>query len=183
MVRVTVVFSGHSHADVWSHLHSNQNGEEEAAFLFADVETVARCVTFHVRDWYRVAPSDFEARGIHGLELTDDCRTSLIKRAHDEQRSLIECHSHPGPRLAAFSPFDVNAFAEFVPHIRWRLKKRPYAAIVVADTSFDAVAWIDNDVLAPREVSAVTAGDQIFYPTGKTIRAWREVGRGYTIRS
>jgi hypothetical protein len=31
-----------------------------------------------------------------------------------------------------------------VPHLWWRLKARPYAAIVVGGEAFDGFAWIDS---------------------------------------
>jgi hypothetical protein len=165
---------------VWTHLRSNRE-DEEAAFLFADVQTTPRGTVFHVRGWYRVEPHDFAARGIEGIELTDACRAALMKRAHDERRALLECHSHPGPRQAMFSLFDFDGFDEFVPHVRWRLKGRPYVAFVVADTTFDALAWIEPGVTSPVAVDAITDGDQLSYPTRRSLTRWKEVHHGQAV--
>jgi len=179
--RITLAFSGDIQSAVWQHLRSNPDGEEEAAFLFADAETTPRGITLHVRSWYPVKPEDFEARGWEGIVLSDACRAAMFKRAHDEGRCLIECHSHPGPRPAVFSPYDFEGFVEFVPHVRWRLKGRPYAAVVVADTTFDALAWIDADSETPLAVDAVTAGSEILYPTRKSFTRWQEAHHGKSV--
>jgi hypothetical protein len=174
---VSIAVPGQIQSDVWNHLRSNQDAEE-AAFLFADVEEAPRGATFHVRSWYQVVPSDFEERGAAGIVLTDQCRAWLMKRAHDERRSLIECHSHPGPRVAVFSLYDFEGFTEFVPHVRWRLKGRPYAALVVADTSFDGLAWIAPHNPQPAAVDVLTTPGEIFYPTRRSIALWQEAHRG-----
>jgi hypothetical protein len=174
MSHVTLSFTGALQMDVWRHLRSNAD-DEEAAFLFADVESTSRGTTFHVRGWYRVEPEDFDERGMHGIELTDACRAAIVKRAHDEGQSLIECHSHPGAMAATFSLYDFEGFTEFVPHVRWRLKERPYAAVVVAATTFDALAWIDPRTTAPSAVDAVTTDDRILFPTRRSVARWREM--------
>ena len=53
--------------------------------------------------------------------------------------ALAELHSHPSLRLAAFSLSDRIGLKETVPHMRWRLKKHPYLAIVVAPSWFNAL--------------------------------------------
>jgi hypothetical protein len=181
MRHVTIAFPPGLQERVWGHLRSNQDGDEEAAFLFADIETTPRGVIFHVHDWYKVEPTDYASRGFDGIELTDSCRGQILKRAHDEGRSLLECHSHPGWRQAVFSRFDFEGFEEFVPHVRWRLKGRPYAAVVVADTSFDALAWVDPDITDPVAVDAVAAGIQLSYPTRHSLTRWKEVHRGKSL--
>jgi len=65
-------------------------------------------------------------------------------RAHQLGCCLIEWHSHCGSWPAEFSLSDRMGLKEFVPHVRWRLDSRPYAAIVVANGSFDALAWTDD---------------------------------------
>ena len=64
--RVTIAFPEDMQADIWAHLRSNDQ-DEEAAFLFVEPEVTAKGLTFYVRGWYRVAPEDFEARGIEGI--------------------------------------------------------------------------------------------------------------------
>jgi len=125
--------------------------DEEAAFLFAEPEFTAKGITLHVRGSYLVPSQDFE------------------------------CHAHPGWRPAVFSIYDFEGFSEFVPHVRWRLQDRPYAAIVVAGTTFDALAWIEPGNPTPVAVDAVTSASEILYPTRQSLVRWQEVTRGRTV--
>jgi hypothetical protein len=54
----------------------------------------------------------------------------------------------------------------------WRLNKRPYAAIVVAPSGFDALLWLDNPI-SPRRLDGIAADSMILRPTNITIRAQR----------
>ena len=67
---------------------------------------------------------------------------------------------------------DLLGLSETVPHMWWRLDKRPYAAIVVAPSGFDAMVWLDSPV-SPQELDFFAAGSQILRPTNITIRALR----------
>ena len=58
-----------------------------------------------------------------------------------------------------------------MPHVKWRLKGRPYAAFVFAPSTFDALAWID-DVSAPIAFQAVVAGSDRHIPTNNTFSNW-----------
>jgi hypothetical protein len=79
----------------------------------------------------------------------------LIKRAWDSGTSLVEFHSHPRDRWQAmFSPSDLAGFDEFVPHCWWRLRGRPYLAVVVAQRSVDALAWV-TDPRRPVRLDAI----------------------------
>jgi len=79
------------------------------------------------------------------IELADVVRARVIKRAHDLGATLIEMHSHLGKWPAQFSPSDIAGFHEWVPHVRWRLKGKPYAALVVTRRGFDGLAWIESE--------------------------------------
>jgi len=178
--RITIAFPDHMQEVVWAHLRSN-DVDEEAAFLFAEPEFTAKGITLHVRGSYLVPSQDFEVRGMDGIVLNDECRAALLKRAHDAGHALIECHAHPGWRPAVFSIYDFEGFSEFVPHVRWRLQDRPYAAIVVAGTTFDALAWIEPGNPTPVAVDAVTSASEILYPTRQSLVRWQEVTRGRTV--
>ena len=62
--------------------------------------------SFEVIDAAKLGPDEFESQLGDYLELADETRARLIKRAHDLQASLVEMHSHPAPFPAAFSPAD-----------------------------------------------------------------------------
>ena len=63
-----------------------------------------------------------------------------------------------------FSLTDQKGFQEFVPHVWWRLKGKPYVAVVVAQTDFDGVVWI-SDSVSPQYLDGIVSGDTIHRPT------------------
>lgn len=156
---------------IWQHLLREPHFEE-AAFVFADVDESAGGITFRAVDSYLVPPDGFETRSPWFLELADETRAAVIKQAHDLEAALIEFHSHPGQSQAAFSPSDMDGFAEFVPHVRWRLQRRPYAAVVLAKRSFDALVW-HGEGSDPKPLTAVVVDGQRQEPTGQTLLSYR----------
>ena len=115
-------------------------------------------------EWCPVPPEGFVENSWYHLELTDAFRASVIKRAHDLGASIVEFHSHLGPKPARFSPFDRRGLREFVPHVRWRLRKRPYFAVVVTHTNFDGLAWM-MDPEQPQHLDGIVVGERVFEPT------------------
>lgn len=114
---------------------------EEAAFLFSQARMTENGCVLDVVDGQTIPPDGFASRSRFYLELTDATRAAVIKRAHDLGAGLVECHSHPTQRGACFSWSDLHGFDEFVPHVMWRLKGLPYAALVIARDSLDGVFW------------------------------------------
>ena len=128
---------------LWAHLL--QNRTEQVAIVFAAVERNDDTTIFTARDAYLATPDDFDFHSEFHIELTDDARARIIKRAWDTGTSPVELHSHPGDWWGAmFSASDMVGFSEYVPHCRWRLRNQPYLAIVVTPAGMDALAWIGN---------------------------------------
>ncbi len=156
---------------LWDHLLPGGKGQEQAAFAYANREDGASAHIYRCIEWIPVMPDGFASRSAYHFELADEVRAAVIKRAHDLGASLVEFHSHTGPWPAAFSASDLIGFREFVPHIWWRLKGRPYLAVVVTHAGFDAFAWLKAPQ-APERLSAVWVGDQVLTPTG--LSHWEE---------
>ena len=129
------------HRALWDHLLPVHSSLEQAAFLFCTSRPANGDLVFEAIDKALLGPDDFAAQYDDYLELTDACRRALIKRAHDYGAMLVELHSHPEALSAAFSLSDLWGLQETVPHMRWRLQRRPYIAIVVAPTGLDALVW------------------------------------------
>jgi len=159
------------HDGLIAHLLPPDDDREQAVFLFARISRSPSEAIFDVAESRLLRPGDFDVQEGDYLELADGTRAALIKRAHDLDASLVEIHSHPGPWPAAFSLSDRMGLAETVPHMWWRLKKRPYLAIVVAPSGFDALLWLD-DPRIPRGLDAVMAGDRLLRPTGNSLGGW-----------
>lgn len=128
---------------------------------------------FRFIEMHLVPPSEFGYKSLYGMELTDDCRAKVIKRAHDLGASLIEVHSHPKARAAEFSFSDHAGLADFVPHVWWRLKNKPYGAIVVGPNNFDSLSWSSNP-RRPDGVLDLLVGEQRLAPTGLSLEHWED---------
>lgn len=148
------------HRDLWEHLLPHGWRHEEAAFLFATYSGGEPNHILLAAEWYGVPPSGFEWRSAYHFELTDAVRAHVIKRAHDLGACLVELHSHLGDEPASFSPSDRAGLAEFVPHVWWRLKGRPYGAVVVTRGGFDGLVWL-SDPLTTERLPTIVVGSTV----------------------
>ncbi len=153
-----------------NHLLPKGNSCEQAAFLHSRFEEKGDESIFKMIELDLVTPEALAFQSEFHLELGDLKRAQLIKKAHDLNACLTEWHSHPSYYPAAFSISDMCGFEEFVPHVRWRLKQRPYAAIVLAPRDFDALAWI-KETDHPCQVDSIRVGSKEFFPTKKTLQS------------
>jgi hypothetical protein len=155
---------------LWAHLL--QSDVEQVAFVFAVVagEGAGEATVFAAKDYYLATPENFEIHSEFHVELTDEARARIIKRAWDTGTTPVELHSHPGDyRGARFSRSDMSGFSEFVPHCRWRLRGRPYLAVVVSPAGADALAWIDASG-QPVGLTAIRVdANPVVVPTNQTI--------------
>jgi hypothetical protein len=143
---------------------------EQGAFLFCRHSVSGGGVhIFDCEDWSSLRRADYEVQAGDYLELTDAARARLIKQAHDRRLCLVESHSHPGPYPAAFSYSDLAGLDEFVPHVRWRLRGRPYAALVFAKSGFDGLAWTDGARTLPQQLVAIETETARLAATGLTL--------------
>jgi hypothetical protein len=161
------------HSRLWSHLLPPGGICEQAAFAFCKVRNESGGILFEVIDAALLRPSDFAAQYSDYIEITDECRIGLIKRAHALDAALAEFHSHIGPWTAAFSWSDRKGLRETVPHMKWRLIGKPYLAVVVAESGFDALAW-PADSLAPSPLAAIRAGAKLYHPTNASLSGWED---------
>lgn len=159
------------YGDVMGHLLPPGCAQEQAAFLFAHTARTDAQLLFEVIDARKLGPSDFVRQEGDYLEMTDAARAGLIKQAHDLGASLVEMHSHLGPWPAGFSHADRLGLKETVSHMWWRLKKRPYMALVVTQSGFDALLWLDNPKV-PCALDALLVGENILKPTNFSLGDW-----------
>lgn len=143
---------------------------ERVAFMYAEFADGR----FKVVDLEPMSGGDVASRSDRHVVLHDAVRPRLISKASACGLSLLEAHSH-GPRgHAAFSTSDLLGFEEWVPHLWWRLRGQPYAALVAGRDRWDALAWIDE----PRDPQRVAhieitgdTGPRRIVPTSATF--WR----------
>lgn len=152
------------HSALLQHLLPPGGWREEAAFLMVRCDRTEDTVTFEFLEAIKLRPEEFQTQEGDYIELTDATRARVIKRAHDLKACLVEVHCHPGPYRAAFSDADWRGLRETVPHMFWRLANRPYLAVVVAESGFDALVWIDNPTV-PHRLHGILAGEALLHPT------------------
>lgn len=157
-----------SYRNLRHHLLPKFPKNEEVVFVFVDSFKDDETLTFRFKDWYPLKPEDYVSRSASHLELTNQIKAEMIKKAHELGCSLIEFHSHLGQKSAKFSPTDWYGFEEFVPHVMWRLKGKPYCAVVVTTRSLDALVWIDKGA-DPISLSRIAVEGKTFTPTNNSI--------------
>ena len=157
-----------THAEILQHLFPKGDRREQGGFLFCSYDNKTQ--VFNVREWLPLTASDYASQERDYLELSDATRASLIKKGHDMGAALVEIHCHPGQQKVAFSLADWMGFKDFVPHIRWRLKGRPYAALVYGYQCIDGFAWIDEQKL-PINVTGINTGRAFHFTTGNSMSA------------
>jgi hypothetical protein len=177
MDRVMLDLPKDVHRALLKHLLPPDSLVEEAAFVFVHSTSDRGKVVFRFIEWFAVQPEGFVHRSEGYLELTDTMRAQVIKRAHDLGASIVEFHSHPYPWPAAFSQSDCSGFDEFVPHVWWRLKSKPYRAVVVSPLDFDGPAWLSNPK-TPQLLDVIRVGKRLLHPTGLTLHQWEVADEG-----
>jgi len=133
-----------------SHLIPRRHKVEQVAFLFVTPRQSLGTLRLICQDIWCCAPDELDHQLAYHISLKDETKASLIKKAHDTGCALAELHSHIGKVSAQFSPSDYFGFEEFVPHIRWRLKGAPYAAIVMTKRDMDGFVWAGQENTAAR---------------------------------
>ncbi len=121
-------------ASHWTPLerHLSQEGMQQAGFLFCDFRNNDGINRFVSKDFYLAKVEDFDHQSDCHITLTDELLARLIKCAWDSGTSIVEFHSHPKAiHNVSFSPSDRAGLQDIVAYITWRLKGRPYAAVVV----------------------------------------------------
>ena len=108
---------------------------------------------FRVSDLRLVPGHRFASRDDDHAETEDAIRGEMIQWAWNDGGCLVEAHSHGHAFTPArFSRFDFSQFEVWVPHVRWRLQRRPYLALVTAGSELDGLAWIDERAVAIEQV-------------------------------
>jgi len=158
---------------LWAHLLPENSFVEQAAFVLCEqIQRDNNALVLRAVERLEMTGNDVSCSHSDYLELSDDFRARLIKRAHDTGYCPLEFHSHLGDEPPAFSLVDKQGLEEFVPHVRWRLQQRPYAAIVVSRGGFDGLVWA-NDGSDPLSLTTITVGAQRLEPSLLTLPYWR----------
>jgi hypothetical protein len=159
-------------------LRAHLDEPESVAFCLADLDDGV----FTVVGLDLLGAEEIASRSAEHVELTDEARARLIQTAWADRLSLIEMHSHGEWSPAEFSASDLHGFEHWVPHVWWRLRGIPYAALVVGGQTWDGLAWT-ADPRAPEPVEAIelvggAETSKTIVPTGLTYRRLARTARG-----
>lgn len=149
------------HDRLVSHLHGSDT--EEVAFLAGHLDPASGFL--EAFDLLTLGADDFAIQTGYHVRLTDEGRGRVIRWAHERSATLVEAHAHRSAWPAEFSPSDISGLGDWVPHVRWRLQARPYAALVFGDDSFDGLSWMDRPGAAG-PVAGLRVGGDLLEPTG-----------------
>jgi hypothetical protein len=165
---IILTLSEQVYNNLLKHLLPKRNKLEECAFLFVDTKIDEFRVEFIYKDSYYVSESDYLFHSGFHFELKDAVRAKVIKKAHDLNCCIVETHSHIKQGIAEFSYSDWIGFSDFVPHVQWRLKGKPYISLVFTARNFDALVWF-KDKQSPITLKGIQVGKKLKVPTGKSI--------------
>lgn len=168
MVQSSILIPNRIFHDICNHLIPKKVKSERVAFIFTTVSKTNKSIQLKFKSWYPVQSDEYEYQSLGYVELKDEMRSKIIKMAFDLDAAIVELHSHPYPETAKFSYSDLRGFDDFVTHVWWRLKGKPYAAIVFSNFDFDALIWIENPKI-PQQLTEIIAGDQHINPNGLTL--------------
>jgi hypothetical protein len=110
--------------------------EQVAFFLARPVPDGVRLV-----DARAMGPADFDHQSAVHVSLAEHVRPELIAWAWERHLCLVEAHTHVRGDPVCLSPTDLSGLSDWVPHVWWRLRGRPYAALVFGDETVDGIAW------------------------------------------
>lgn len=139
---------------------------EQLAFLGAKVDSDA----LSVASMLAIGPDLLDAQDPWHVALTDAGRVAVFRWAHNANLAVIEVHTHGNAWPACLSPTDIDGLVRWVPHVMWRLPGRPYAAVVVAGDTIDALIWPGLG-LKPQTATAIERADRLYIPTGHSLTA------------
>jgi proteasome lid subunit RPN8/RPN11 len=144
---------------------------ERAAFVYVEIDQQGLSYDLHVRRVELLTDGDFVVQAADYLEITDEARQRVIKTAHGGGLAVVEFHSHPFDFPAELSNADYLGLQKTVPHMLWRLKGRPYAAVVVGPNDFDGLVWPPGQPAS--QILTIIDGESEFAATGRSLRKWK----------
>lgn len=173
MKKIYIELDKSSYQNIRNFLFHDQS--EHVVFLLAKVSKEPTKIIFKILN-YKLIPDSETDSSAYDLRLKEEVQSKIIKWAWDNQASLIEIHSHPFYKTAtSFSSYDLEGFEEFVPHVWWRLKGKPYIALVFGPMDYDALAWIDNpnDSIA---IEGILVNGELLKPTNhaRSFNLWKK---------
>ena len=154
--------------EIIEHLVPVPHDIEHSGFILASQQEGTGDLT--ADEWHPCEVDDYEFQSAYHIELKAALYSSIIKLAHENNYAIIELHSHLHQESVHFSPTDWAGLNELVPRVMWRLPDRPYVAIVVSTSGYDALLWNKKNT-SPEALSAILCNGKQLIPTNISINS------------
>ncbi len=140
--------------------------------VFARAVTTDRRLSYEITELLTVDEDDVDFHsGEAHVSLSDAARARFFTWAALSGGIIVEAHSHGRyGDPATFSRTDLEGLAAWVPHVQWRLKHRPYVALVVGHDTMDGLAWVEHGLTA---VGTLTTEQERLVATSRSIKRLR----------
>lgn len=160
-----------SSADLYERLSSHLRSQpEQVAFLVAEEVSDGSSTRLTARDILVLQRRGLVHDDWH-VVLNDGDRKRVLDWGFNQDGWLIESHSHTGllGDPARMSHTDLVGLDSWVPHVRWRLHRRGYAALVFGNRTFDGIGWSGPLSSRPQPVSEWTTPHGTYRATQDTL--------------
>lgn len=155
-----------AYEDLRKHLFSGE--VEQVAFGYARLSSLHSDEVCHILEFEFLSAGEFIFQSSYHIEVHPEVLARVIKKSFDMDACVVEFHSHRSSLPARFSMTDMSGFNEVVPHVLWRLRDKPYMAIVLHETSFDGLLWKPGDT-DPGQLDGIRVDQTLLSPTALTL--------------
>jgi hypothetical protein len=166
-----------SSAEFWEMAMAHARGAPERVMFAAASDEGAG--ELELTEAFLVSDDDLEP-GPWCVQLEDVTQQRVLQWASGTAGAIVEMHSHLGRfgDPAQMSPTDVQGLRTWVPHVRWRLRGRPYVALVAGPSTLDGLVWSGDNAAAPLALAGWSTPSATHPVTGLSIASWKEAADG-----
>lgn len=122
--------------------HLFKGAKEQGCFLFADTRLEGAVVNMQVKGMHLIKENRWDHQSDFHLDLKEDEKVKVMRKAKKSGYDLIECHSHRFSGVAKFSQSDISGLDAFVRYIWWKLPGKIYGALVWTKNDIAGDAWL-----------------------------------------
>jgi molybdopterin/thiamine biosynthesis adenylyltransferase len=142
----------------WKQLreHLLSDRSEHAALLVCGISRRPNRIEFLVRSVIELTDEDYLDAGPWHLSIAPRALARHIKRAREDQATLVLCHSHPFPGRVLASPIDLATEIDLCGRVfSNRLAASPSAALILGPDGLDGRVWSSGLASPLEEVTVV----------------------------
>jgi hypothetical protein len=152
-VNYRVVLQDHHLNELRQHLL--QGAEEQAAVCLGGRIATDRLLAILVREVHSVPQDALVTQSGAFIEIDPEWLASLVKRARQDNLSVLIAHSHPfSVGHVAFSGTDTHGQRQLIPKLQGRVSGVPHAEAVFGQSAIEALMWPPGE-LEPQQVQEI----------------------------